>query len=74
MGKLYERCTLCNGSRVGKMGGTCLGCMAEGYIETGLTTGQVERLVEAERRRLGDPPAVERARAEADGKGGQSHA
>jgi hypothetical protein len=42
-----------------------MGCRGEGYVEIGLTTAQVERLVEAERVRLGDPPAVERAMREA---------
>lgn len=61
MGMLFEQCEKCKGTRLSEKGGTCLACRGEGYHATGLTTGQVERLFVAERVRLGDPPAVERA-------------
>jgi DnaJ-class molecular chaperone len=64
MGKLYEKCPTCGGSgtRPGALlypRPACPSCLGEKYIETGLTTGQVERLVMEERRRKGDPAAVE---------------
>jgi hypothetical protein len=40
------------------MGGSCLGCKAEGYIEVGVTAVQLDRLVTEDLRRRGDPPAV----------------
>lgn len=64
MGMLYERCKACGGS--GKVHGVnqfgvfveaeC-SCRGTGFIETGLTVGQVDRLVKAELARLGDPSA-----------------
>lgn len=56
--KLYEKCPVCKGARTSWMGGTCLSCMANGYVETGLTVAQVDRLVTEERSRRGDPAAV----------------
>lgn len=55
--KLYERCWVCDGTRKTKMpfnasttreipvGSDCFSC-TDGYVETGLTMGQVEPLVE----------------------------
>jgi hypothetical protein len=42
--KLYERCPICNASRVASISYPCRTCDGEGYIETGLTSGQVEAL------------------------------
>lgn len=63
---LYEACIACSGT--GRISGVnrsgifvtmpCV-CRPIRAIETGLTIGQVDRLVTAERARLGDPAAKE---------------
>jgi hypothetical protein len=41
----YEQCPVCEGRA-----GGCIHCQCQGYIATGITAGQVERLVEAAQR------------------------
>lgn len=61
---LYEACTSCSGTGVlsgvnqyGIFTSVPCGCKLIRVVETGLTIGQVDRLVTAERARLGDPTA-----------------
>ena len=69
MAKLYEKCPTCAGTGTMKGGGTCVSCLSEGYVETGLTVAQVERLVMEERRRRGDPAvAIAREKARDGGE------
>jgi len=57
---LYEKCTVCHGRG-------CHLCHSSGYVETGITAGQVERLVEAAQRldiRVNDVVIVRESTAE----------
>jgi len=61
---IYQACNSCGGtgllSAVNQFGvrvAVPCGCRLVRVIETGLTVGQVDRLVMAERNRLGDPEA-----------------